>query len=56
MIIIVLFILEVTGDLVAEHKFEVDLHWVLILSVGFVIWMVLRTLKKKTNLLNVDGR
>lgn len=56
MIIIVLFIFEVAGDLVAEQKFEVDLYWVVILSVGFVVWMVLRTLKKKTNLLNVDGR
>jgi protein-S-isoprenylcysteine O-methyltransferase Ste14 len=56
MIIFVLFIFEVAGDLVAEQKFEIDLYWAVILSVGFVVWMVLRTLKKKTNLLNVDGR
>lgn len=56
MIIIVLFIFEVAGDLVAEQEFEIDLYWVVILSVGFVVWVVLRTLKKKTNLLNVAGR
>jgi hypothetical protein len=30
--------------------------WNIILSVGFVIWMTLRTLKKKTALLHVEGR
>lgn len=55
-VIVVLFILEVVGDLVAEQKFEVDSYWAVILSVGFVIWIVLRTLKKKTDLLNIDGR
>jgi len=55
-IIIVLFIFEVAGDLVTEHKFEVDSYWVVILCVGFVVWIVLRTLKKKTNLLNIGGR
>jgi len=56
MIIVVLFILEVAGDLMSQQKFEVDLHWALILSAGFIIWIVLRTLKKKTALLNVEGR
>jgi len=55
-VIVVLFILEVAGDLFAENKFEVDLMWVIILGVGFIVWMTLRTLKKKTTLLNVDGR
>lgn len=55
-VIIVLFILEVAGDLVVEQKFEIDLYWIVILSVGFAIWIVLRTLKKKTELLNINGR
>jgi len=55
-IIVVFIILEVAGDLMAEHKFKLDFYWVVILTVGFFIWMVLRTLKKKTKLLNVDGR
>lgn len=55
-VIVVLFMLEVAGDLFAENKFEVDLMWVIILGVGFIVWMTLRTLKKKTTLLNVDGR
>jgi protein-S-isoprenylcysteine O-methyltransferase Ste14 len=55
-IIVVLFILEVAGYLVGKHNFEVDLFWVVMLGAAFVIWIVLRTLKKRTNLLNVEGR
>ena len=54
-VIIVLFILEVAGELIVEKKFEVDLMWGILLGVGFIIWITLRTLEKKT-LLNVEGR
>ena len=55
-IILVLFILEVASDAIVEHRFECDLFWKIILGVGFGMWMVLRTLKKKTTLLRVQGR
>jgi len=55
-VIIVLFILECAGELIAENRFEVDLMWAILLGVGFIIWITLRTLKKKTTLLNVEGR
>lgn len=55
-IIVVMFLLEVTGDLFAEGKFELDAGWKWLLSVGFVVWLGLRTLKRHTTLLNVDGR
>jgi protein-S-isoprenylcysteine O-methyltransferase Ste14 len=55
-IIIGLFILEVVGDLVSLHRFELDPMWMVLLIIGFVVWTSLRTLKKYTTLLNVDGR
>ncbi len=55
-VIVVLFVLEVAGDVVAENKIEVDLMWTVLLGVGFIVWMALRTLKKKTTLLDVEGR
>lgn len=55
-LIVTLFVLEVVGDIFAEHRLELDLPWELFLILGFVVWAVLRTLKKKTTLLNVEGR
>ena len=55
-VIVVLFTLEVVGEMFAEGKLELDLMWAFILAFGFVVWVVLRTLKKKTTLLNVEGR
>jgi len=56
-VIIVMFtMLEVAGDIFEEGKLELDLTWGLIFSVGFIVWIVLRTLKKKTNILSVVGR
>lgn len=55
-VIVTLFILEVIGDIFAEGKVELDPMWASILIVGFVVWATLRTLKKRTKLLNVEGR
>lgn len=55
-VIICLFLSEVLGDLFLNHKLEFDWGWGVILAVGFVVWMILRTLKKRTTLLDVDGR
>jgi protein-S-isoprenylcysteine O-methyltransferase Ste14 len=55
-VIVVLFILEVAGELIVKNKFAVDLMWAILLGVAFIIWITLRTLKKKTALLNVEGR
>lgn len=55
-VIVALFTLEVVGDIFAKGKPELDLMWAFILVFGFVVWVVLRTLKKKTTLLNVEGR
>jgi protein-S-isoprenylcysteine O-methyltransferase Ste14 len=55
-VILVLFILETVGEIYAEGKFDFDLGWLLLLGIGFTIWLVLRSLKKYTTVLHVDGR
>ncbi|MEI8353972.1 MAG: isoprenylcysteine carboxylmethyltransferase family protein [Lentisphaerota bacterium] len=55
-VIVVMFVFEMLGDWVVEHKVEVDVHWAVLLGSGCILWGVLRFLKKRTRLLNVDGR
>ncbi len=55
-VILLMFLFEQTGDWVVKKRLEFDTYWIFIVSVGFVIWFVLRVLKKHTSLLNVDGR
>jgi protein-S-isoprenylcysteine O-methyltransferase Ste14 len=55
-VIVVMFFLETVGEIFAEGQFDFDLGWVLLLGFSFLIWLVLRSLKKHTKLLNVDGR
>lgn len=55
-IIIVMFILEIVGDLFVEGEIHFDLGWEVLLSAGFIVWLILRTLKKYTTLLKVEGR
>jgi len=51
-----MFVLETFGELAVEGRFEFDLGWVLLMGIGFIVWLTLRTLKKHTTILNVDGR
>jgi protein-S-isoprenylcysteine O-methyltransferase Ste14 len=55
-VIVILFLFRVVANFVMEHRFEIGLYWVIAFSVGFIIWLVLRTLKKKTHILVVEGR
>jgi protein-S-isoprenylcysteine O-methyltransferase Ste14 len=55
-IILSMFFLEITRNVFAEGKLEFDSMWGIILSISFMVWMILRTLKKKTALLHVEGR
>ncbi|MCK4359481.1 MAG: hypothetical protein KAW92_12230 [Candidatus Cloacimonetes bacterium] len=47
---------EIIGDLFDEGRLELDLTWIIFFSVGLLIYLVLRTLKKKTTILHIDGR
>ena len=44
--------LEIIGDLIVEGKVKYDLMWVILFSVGFITYLTLRTLKKKSTILN----
>jgi hypothetical protein len=56
MIVSAFFALDVVGDSITERRFKLDLSWFVIFVVGFVIFATLRTLKKRTRLLTVEGR
>jgi hypothetical protein len=55
-VISVMFFFETAGEYFANGAFDYDLGWVVFLSIGFLVWMILRTLKKYTTLLEVEGR
>lgn len=55
-VIIVMFILETVGELFAEGELDFDLGWIVLVGIGFIVWLILRTLKKYTTFLNVEGR
>ncbi len=55
-VIIVLFALEIAGDLIVVKKFQIHAQWAILLSVGFITWFALRTLRKYTAFLDVEGR
>jgi protein-S-isoprenylcysteine O-methyltransferase Ste14 len=56
LIIAVFFLLDLIGDSIAERRFKIDARWLGIFIGGFVIFATLRTLKKRTRLLTVEGR
>jgi protein-S-isoprenylcysteine O-methyltransferase Ste14 len=56
LIIAVFFLLDLIGDAIVEKHFKIDPTWLFILIGGFMIFATLRTLKKRTHLLTVEGR
>lgn len=55
-VILATFFFEVVGDLQVKGRFELDWGWAVLIGVGFTVWLVFRSLKKYTRLLNVEGR
>jgi protein-S-isoprenylcysteine O-methyltransferase Ste14 len=55
-VIVVMFIMETVGDVFAGGELVFDLGWLLLLCVGFIVWLTVRIIKKRTNLLNEEGR
>jgi protein-S-isoprenylcysteine O-methyltransferase Ste14 len=51
-----LFIIEATREYFGEAVPEIDYGWLAALSAGAFVYLTLRTIKKKTRLLTVDGR
>lgn len=55
-IIVTLSALKVASDLIIEKKLQLNLPWTILLILGFFTWSTLRTLKKYTTFLDVEGR
>jgi hypothetical protein len=47
-VILAIFILEELGEIILNGKLGLDLQWIILLSLGCIVWATLRTLKKKT--------
>jgi protein-S-isoprenylcysteine O-methyltransferase Ste14 len=56
LIIAFFFLFDLIGDSIAERVWRVNWAWFGVLVGGFIIFAVLRTLKKRTRLLHVEGR
>jgi hypothetical protein len=49
-------VLEFVGDYIITGKIIIDKVWLCLFLGGFGVYITLRTLKKKTRILNVEGR
>ena len=55
-IIYVFFLFDLIGDSIADQNWHLDYVWFGVFLAGFVIFAVLRTLKKRTKIFDVEGR
>lgn len=55
-VISIMFVLEIAGEMVIHGKPDFDLGWIILVSFGFLVWIILRSLKKYTKVLDVKGR
>ena len=49
-------LLDITQDSFMENKLKLDLGWLIVFVCGLAIYLTLLTLKRKTKILNVEGR
>jgi hypothetical protein len=56
MILSVFFLFDMIGDSIEENYWHISWVWFGVFLAGFLIFAVLRTLKKRTRLLHVEGR
>ena len=55
-LILVMTAFRVLEFAIVEHRFYLDCVWIGIFAAGLLIFLVLKILKKFTNVLNVEGR
>lgn len=55
-VFLVFAILDSARNFCLEGEININLLWLILFCFGFLCWIILRTLKKKTKLLNVKGR
>ncbi len=56
LIVTIFTILDLGADIFAENKLEIKPVWICFFTVGFLIYATLLFLKKKTKILDVNGR
>jgi len=56
LILAVFWLFDLIGDSIADGQWHVDVVWFSVFIAGFIIFATLRSLKKRTQLLNVQGR
>jgi protein-S-isoprenylcysteine O-methyltransferase Ste14 len=56
LIIGVFFVFDLIGDSFAERRWHLSYGWFTFFIAGFVVFATLRTIKKRTRLLHVEGR
>lgn len=54
-VILIMFILEEFGEVVLRKRPEFDIQWILLLSIGFIVWATLKTIKNRTTWLHEYG-
>jgi hypothetical protein len=55
-VVLLMFVLETAGTLSVERSLRIDPLSSGVLGLAFAIWLTLRTLKRRTSLLEVEGR
>jgi len=55
-LVVAMFVLEIMGDYHIYHRLLIDDFWRDLMSISFIIWVILRSLKKYTTFLKVEGR
>ena len=55
-VVAIFFVLRVATDFVSRERFVLRPGWIAFLVVGLVAWITLRFLKKRTGVLDVEGR
>lgn len=55
-IVAIFFSLDTISDIIAHGQIEFDLLWTPLFIIGLIFFVIMRILKKKTNLLRVNGR
>jgi protein-S-isoprenylcysteine O-methyltransferase Ste14 len=56
LIIVSFTFLDIAGDIFTKGELNIDLVWSIFFISGLIVYVVLRTLKTKTKILNVQGR
>jgi protein-S-isoprenylcysteine O-methyltransferase Ste14 len=49
-------LLDMAGDIFVTGELKIDLMWLTLFILGLAVYVILRTLRTKTKLLNVEGR